>query len=306
MLVDNVDLAAQNGSRTINFGFRDPGNRLPYQVKSITGLDADEIINHFVGNSSTNTGVPSFSTPTIVKREVTLLLGLNPDWGVPQTFSSLRDDLYRLISACPSGGVLIRFNYGASEDDSHVKAYLVGRISKVEANHFVDRPEVQLTITADEYPMLEAWTTETQEPIWIERSELGGTEAVKLIDEISTASHGFEVEFSFTGTAQKFKMEGLSSLDGLRFEIAGFTFANGDVLHLRSKPNDKAIYVVRSGVVTHLLDKVSAESIWPLMIPGDNYYTWATATSLISPYVYGTPNVADWYMAGWTPTFWGV
>ncbi len=310
MLIDNVDLAAQNGSRSINFGFRDPGNRLPYQVKSISGLDADEIVTRFLGNPVAGNDSPAFQAPLLLKREVVLLLGLNPEWEGASTFSSLRDDLYRLIGACPSGQVEIRFNYGPpEEDDSHVQAHLVGRISKIEANHFVDRPEVKLTVTADEYPMLEALTAvEVTTPEWVEHptSGLGSTEATKLADSISTAAHGLEAEFTFAGPAKTFKMEGLLDLDGLRFEVKNFTFATGDVLHLRSGSDDRYVYVVRGGVTTHLLDKVTAESVWPILLPGDNYYTWATNTVVSGVFTYGPTSAAAWSAVRWTPTFWGV
>lgn len=310
MLIDNVDLATQNGSRSINFGFRDPGNRLRYQVKSMSGLDADEIVNHFVGNPTTVYGSPAFYVPMLLKREVVLLLGLNPEWEGTSTFSSLRDDLYRLIGASPSGQVEIRLNYGPpEEDDSHVQAHLVGRISKFEANHFVDRPEVQLTVTADEYPMLEALTAKEVSPVsiwWLAHPELAGKKAVKLIDNVSTAAHGLEAEFTFSGPAKTFKMEGLSDIEGLRFEVKNFTFASGDVLHLRSGSDNRYVYVVRSGVTTHLLDKVTAESVWPILLPGDNYYTWATNTVVNGTFTYGTTSATAWSAVRWTPTFWGV
>lgn len=310
MLIDNIDIAAPNGSRSINFAFRDPGNRLPYQVKSVSGLDADEIVTRFLGNPFVGNDAPAFQAPLLLKREVVFLFGLNPEWEGTSTFSSLRDDLYRLIGACPSGQAEIRFNYGPpEEDDSHVQAHLVGRISKIEANHFVDRPEVQLTVSADEYPMLEALVADEVAPVsiwWLAKPELDGEKAVKLIDSVSTAAHGLEAEFTFSGPAKSFKMEGLLDLDGLRFEVKNFTFATGDVLHLRSGYDDRYVYVVRDGVTTHLLDKVTAESVWPILLPGDNYYTWATNTVVSGVFKYGTLSATAWSAVRWTPTFWGV
>lgn len=297
-MVDNIDLLAKNGSRSINFGFRDPGNRLPYQVKSVTGLDADEIINHFAGNSSSDS--TSFNTPTLVKREVSLLLGLNPDWGINRTFSDLRDDLYRLIGSCPSGMVWIRFNYGTSEDDSHVKAVLLGRISKVEANHFVERPEVQLTITAEDYPMLQANSlTEIDDPSWVARTQVA-TEALHLEDLVSTAPHGLYAEFEFTASTTNFKMEGLSYLEGLNFEIDSFSFQDNDLLYLSSQPDNRYVYVKRGSTITHLVDKVTAASVWPVLYPGSNFYTWRTGT------LEGTSSRAICRQIAWTSTFWGV
>lgn len=307
MLVDNVDLVAKNGSRRLNFGFRDPGNRLPYQVRSLTGLDADEIINHFTGNSVN--GGSSFNIPTLVKREVPLLLGLNPEWAGGFTYSDLRDDLYRLIGACPSGQVLIRFNYGTplgEEDLTHTKAVLVGRISKVEANHFVDKPEVQLTISAEDYPMLQApEPTEVSNPAWIERTVLspGGTKAIHLSDDVSTAPHGLDARFDFSASTSNFKMEGLGYLLGLKFELDGFSFAAGDKLYLSSRPDNRYVYVDRSGSVTHLVDKMTADSVWPVIYPGDNYYTWATKGTT---WDYGTDGKASCVEVAWSSTFWGV
>lgn len=301
MLVDNVDLVAKNFSRQINFGFRDPSNRLPYQVKSLTGLDADEIVNHFTGNSSS--GDTSFNIPTLVKREVVLLFGLNPDWEGNQTFSDLRDDLYRLIGACPSGMVWIRFNYGMSEDDTHVVAAVLGRISKVEANHFVDRPEVQLTVTAEDYPMLQAPNlTEVNSPAWVERTGLtpGGTKALHLEDLVSTAPHGMYAQFEFTASTTNFKMEGLGYLNGLVFELDGFSFQDEDQLFLSSQPDNRYAYVVRGSSTIHLIDKMSPDSVWPVVYPGSNYYTWYTGTTQ------GTSSKAVCNQISWASTFWGV
>ena len=304
MLVDNVDLVAKNGSKRLNFGFRDPHNRLPYQVKSLTGLDADEITNHFAGNSVT--GGTSFNIPMLVKREIPLLLGLNPKWSGGITYSDLRDDLYRLIGACPSGQVLIRFNHGTPLDDedlTHTRAVLVGRISKVEANHFVDAPQVQLTVTADDYPMLQApEVTEVDNPTWVERTFVGD-KAIHLSDEVSTAPHALDARFDFSASVSNFKMEGLGYLSGLKFELTGFDFASGDKLYLSSRPDNRYVYVDRSGTHIHLVDKMTADSVWPIIYPGDNYYTWATKGTTWS---YGTDGEASCIQIAWSSTFWGV
>lgn len=301
MLIDNVDLAARNFSRAINLGFRDPGNLLPYQVKSMTGIDADDIINQFVGNPTGDEF--GFSIPKLVKREVVLFLGLNPDWKINQTFSDLRDEVYRLVGSCPSGMVWLRFNHGTSEDDSHVKAVLAARISKVEANHFVERPEIQVTITAEDQPMLQAPSVESDDELfakWVENEELPGENAVKLEDLLSTAGHGFEADFTITGSTTTFKMEGRGTLEGLVFEIDGFNFEEDDRLLLSSRPENRYAYVQRGETVIHVVDKMTENSIWPIMLPGSNFYTYGDEED------WGTDSLVTWDEARWTPTYWGV
>jgi hypothetical protein len=308
LLVDNITLEADTACRSIDFGFRDPGNRLPYQVKSMTGLDADEIVTNFAGHLGSSV-TAHIGLPTLVKREVVLLLGLNPDWGTPsQTFSSLRDDLYRLVGACPSGMLYVKFNYG--ED---TVAQVLGRISKVEAAHFTDTPQVQLTIAVEEYPMLESpVTTADDDPDWVARAALtpSTTEALLLTDNESTAPHSFYAQFTFVETTKNFKMEGLGELEGLAFEINSFTFIEDDVLHIQGHPKDRKVYVRRpDGTAVHLVDKMSDDSVWPLMYPGDNYYTWATSPGY-GLWYYGTtgetPSRAVCTRLSWTSTYWGV
>jgi len=296
--VDNVDLMSKNGLRLMNFGFRDPGNYLPYQVRSMTGLDAEEIINQFVGNPADDDF--GFHIPKLAKRELTLLLGLNPDWSTGATFSDLRDELYKLIGSCPSGMVYVRFNYGTSEDDSHVTAVLLGRISKVEANHFVERPEVQLTVLAEDQPMLQAPLITNVVPSWDYQTGLDDT-LVKVTDEDSTAGHGLQAQFSFSGASTNFKLVGMENLAGLVFEIDDFNFLSGDDLYISSLPDNRFAYVDRSGAITHLVDKITADSVWPLLLPGDNYYTWFDGTP-----DEGLSSVIAWEDLAWYSTFWGV
>lgn len=298
MLIDSVSIVAQNTTRALDFRFRDSRNRLPYQVRSITGLDADEILTLYAGRSANNK--EAFRYQSRGPRSIVMLLGLNPDWSSGQTFSDLRDAVYRFVGSSPTGLVEIRFNYGTSNDNSHVKAVFTGSISKVETNHFVDRPEIQLTIESEETPMLESLNYLTMTPVWEPISDPLGDRAVNLSDEISQAAHGFSTSFTFSGVSDGFKMEGKEGLLGLTFEIVGFTFQSGDVLNLSSIRSALSLSVDRAGETIHLIDKITAESIWPVVFPGDNYYTWTTNGIL------GPDGVADMNDVSWKSAFWGI
>jgi hypothetical protein len=204
-------------------------------------------------------------------RVVSFLIKLNPQTG--ETVGGLRDELNKMISYTRRGTIEIKFKEGTD----HV-ASLFGLVTKFESSIFTSDSEVQITITCD-YPFLKG-------PSFI---ELAGTYATTLIpttpsiiDNYSTAPHGFRLQIQFTNTVTNFTIQGIFGQTVAPFTI-NYTFNNNDNLYINTEEENKSVYVVRSGTTTYLADKLASNSIWPVVFPGLNtlgistpYFNWVS------------------------------
>lgn len=255
----------------------------PYQIISSTGLDADEIIPKFYGFSKlTNKRQYNLSVPN---RQITLKIGLNPNFGLGKSYSDLRDDLSKAIASTRSGLIQLRFKNG-----SNILAVIEGFISAFEAPRFSKTQEVQLSINCTS-PMFRAPT-----PVSITTAGLGTS--FNIVDNDSTAPHGFKFTLTFNANTASFVIK-----DSLTPEwtftltpenIAGLSgFKTNDTLHFSSEDGDKYIYVVRSSVVYHIADSIEQGSTWPLIFPNTN------------PFVI-TTDAFTWGVMSHYPTYWSV
>lgn len=251
-----------------------------YILRDAKGLDADDITPRFYALNSSVTPKPRYYNQTLKPREVVLKIMLNPQLGSGQTYSSLRDALYKAISPFRTSLIELRFMNGAS-----VQAVLSGFITKMETVTFSQTPEVTITIRCDQ-PMLRSQT-----PVSISTGALSKS-APTITDSISTAPHGFVLNVQMTGFGTSFNMSGTAL--GKEWSLSmSYTWQNLDQLWISSEDGNKYIYVVRSGVTTHLMDRLTVGSVWPIIFPGANPIT-------ISPTTY---NYVTWTYYN---TFWGV
>jgi hypothetical protein len=278
MKITSVELHPHGSSEVCELSFRDPSRQNPYNVKGITGLDADEIVPRFYGTP----GSSNFYNLVMVKRTIVILLELNPRYELNESPSSLRDNIYRMIASSRQGLMHIWFKEAAD-----TKAILSGYITKTEAPLFNKTSEIQITIECDE-PMLKA-------PNPVSLNVVGLDPSLTIVqDDLSTAPHGFKFEVSFDADVASFLMEDPDDATWA-FEItpvAGFDV--GDVLHFSSEYNDKYVYIVRGGNVIHLADVIVSGSVWPVIFPGENKFTLANGANL------------DWDAISHYPTYWGV
>lgn len=285
MLINTIDLYSYDDGHSdlaglISLAFRDPNSTQPYQVKAIMGLDADEIVPQYTGNPTDNAG--GFYSPVMQKREITFLLGMNPDFDEVSTYSSLRDDIYKLVSRSRTGSVRIDFKL----DDDTI-AYLTGFVTKIEASYFEKVPAVQVTINCNRDPMLKAPTREIVNVAGV----LVGRIAT-ISDNVSTAAHGFRMAVRFSDDSDMFS---LSDETGSYWKFSlTYEFKAADVLNFSSEFKSKYVYITRSGANIHIAEAIDAISVWPVMLPGENVYKLNSdaGVSLNS--------------MSYVPTYWGV
>lgn len=256
MKVTHIDLVSTK-ERVATFSFRDPNTLYPYMARAIIGIDADEIVPRFygVGKASGEKFYDFARRP----REVVIRIVLNPNRKINFSYSDLRDDLYRVISASRTGDVELFFKQGAV-----VIAGLKGKVVKFEAPHFSETPEVQITIQCED-AMLRGIS-----PIILDEIELSnGGPDVYIYDAVSTAPHGVEFTASFTANNPDFVLkDGIG--DDSQFRVV-YDFLVGDILTFRST-NVKSISVTRGANTTKIADRIDITSVWPVVFPGANLY----------------------------------
>lgn len=278
MKITSVEFHPDGSSDVMELSFRDPGRELPFNVKGINGLDADEIVSQFYGAP----GTVSFYNLVMVKRTVVALLELNPDYSANESQSSLRDRIYKMIATSRKGLIHMWF-----KNEDTVVATISGYFNKVEMPLFSKTPEVQVTIGCTE-PMLKA-----PEEVSVPVLALDPTLTV-ITDDISTAPHGFKFEMSFTGTVPAFTVVDPDDSDWefVVTPVGGFLI--GDVFQFSSEYNNKYVRVVRAGNTLQLADGIQMGSVWPMLYPGENKFSVDVGANM------------DWDSITYTPTFWGV
>lgn len=284
MRVTSIGLYSEE-NEIANFNFDDPTSDNPYLASSVVGLDADEIIPKFYGFSKMNRDrLYDFS---MKPREIVIRVLLRPHREISETYSSLRDNLYRAISPVRGGLIDVRFNDGGVP----WFAYIRGFITKLESFLFQKKPEVQITISCED-PVFRGFNALHFE----EDSSDTGLDPFIVVDSISTAPHGFQIELEFSAGASE-----LSIIDRLtigpnpdwEFKLI-YPFLTGDVLNVNSQVGARAVTVTRSAVVTAIADKIAPDSVWPLIFPGTNELTFTD------------PDILSLNYVEFTPEFWGV
>lgn len=279
MKVTSVELHTDGSSEVFVLSFRDPTRSNAYNIESMTGLGADNIVSRYYGVSSSG---QKFHNLSVEDREIAIKILLNPKFSENKTYSDLRDDLYRAINSSRTGLITIKFKNGST-----VVAVVSGQSSKFEPDLFAKDPSVTLTLKSDD-PMLKA-----PNPVVVPIAG-AGVALTTIQDDISTAWHGFEFVMNINA-----ELGNLTLTDpddpGWFFEIGpGGIFVAGDVLHFSSNLNNKKLYVVRAGQTIHLADKIAPGSSWPIIFPRQNKFACNAV------------GVGTWVSFSYYPTFWGV
>jgi len=256
-----------------------------YEVRSILGLDAEDIIPKFYGNSTD--GSENFYDFVMKAREIVLRVILNPRFNLDESFSDVRDELYKVISSTRSGQIQLHFKSGTT-----TVAMIEGSIIKFEVDHFTKLPEVQLTIRCND-PLFKAINPVILTPAYLYAATSGAY--VTIPNERSTAPHGFKMDFVINGPILTYKIQDLETNPTWKFELGYFGgFLNGDHIYFSSEQNDRYIYMIRSGEKIDLMDVVYANSVWPVLFPGANKFYFFHISWTV------------WNDMRYYPRYWGV
>jgi len=286
MRVTSVELRPEGSSDVIELSFRDPRSLNPYQCKSIAPLDADELTPQFYGTSGDST--KTYYQMAQKKREPVALIGLNPRYGEPDdnSFSELRDRLYRLIQSSRTG--VVRIVFIADGEDV---ASISGTVSKIEVAHFTATPEVQITFNCSKNPLLQSPSRFVL--IGDEDHPEVSEDNITIVDNVSTAAHGFRFEVEFSASYSSFIMSPQGGSPEWTFDVRPYGgFLDNDVLHFSSEARNKYLYIQRGSTRIHLGDAIQMGSIWPIIFPGSN--------------AFHTNHTVQWNKIDHYVSYWGV
>lgn len=278
MKLTSVEVHPNGSSSILTLSFRDPQALNPFNVETITGLDASAIVPKYYGAS----GSSKFYDMSLLKRQIVVVIKLNPNYSINDTFSSLRDLVYKTIASSRTGKVQLQFKNGSA-----VIAVATGFVSKIEAPQFDRKPEVKITIDCDK-GMLEALT-----PTAVVVSGLSPAGFI-ITDSVSTAPHGFSFDVLVnTVTASLIISDPTDATWSFTVTPVG-GFLSGDVLHFSSIFGNKYINLTRGAATIQLGEVISIGSIWPILFPGANNFQFSSPANL-------TLNAISYYA-----TYWGV
>lgn len=267
------------------FSFRDPKANNPYNIKSVVGLDAEAIMPRYTGGS----GLSTFYNMSLEDREIVFKVGLNPNFSNYESYSDLRDDLYKGIASSRTGKVTIQFkNY---ED---IVGVLYGFISKIEAPLFEKTQEVQITIKCND-PMIRDLYNPT---VVHYTGDPETTDNCKVLvpDIKSTAPHGGIFTSVVTGSIGFGTNFSISDPNDSSWSFRlgfGSSLPIGSILTLSSEYNNKYLNVTTDGVTRSAADAILAGSSWPIIFPGENQFHWDS-------------DLAQFQYIAYYPSYWGI
>lgn len=269
----------------------------PFILKASDGLDADEIDPLYYGRTSTKSLETPFDffRPTLLNRTVVLRMGLNPNFSAGERPGDLRDIIYRAISSNRASEVEVRIY-----DNDFAWGKLVGRITKVEAPLGTQSPETQITISCRKEKMVRGVWRKIVDPTSLAKAPL------IISDNMSTAPHGFSVQFIFSADTQEFVISNKARYPDWEFRLVPeylpdgqFGFKTGDRVTVDSENQTAQLFRPYTGgaYIWGLADRIVPGSIWPVMFPGTNQY-----------YPDDGNNQANWYYGSfnYVESYWGI
>jgi hypothetical protein len=281
MRVTNIGLYSDN-VEAISFSLTDVEPTDQYMVRNIVGLDGDELIPRFYGFGR-RTG-QKFYDFAMKPRDIVIRIVLHPRFNLDESYSDVRDTLYRAISSVRTGLITLHFNAGAT-----TVARIFGFITKFEVPYFTQLPEVQITVRCDD-PMFRAIN-----PVVYDPSKLRTTNPIIIADSLSTAPHGFQMQVTFTAATASFTIQDEATDPEWLFKvIPSGGFLTGDILHFSSEYTNKYLYLIRDLTTIQLVDKIQPESVWPIIFPGATEFHFVDIANF------------DWDVLEYYAAYWGV
>jgi len=264
-----------------SFALRDSSMRNRYILRNATGLDADEIVSKYYGTGLVSSA--KFFNLSLRPRDIVLSITLNPQYSVNESFSDLRDELYRTIASSRSGLVTLYF-----KNTGTISAMISGHVTKLESSYFTGNPEVTMTIHCDD-PVFRA-----PNPVRINTNVTLPSPALLVADSRSSAPHGYTTQMTFTANTAIFEIQDKATLPEWSFVVApAGGFLINDVFYMTNEAT-KALYIQRGATRINLMDKISYGSIWPLLFPGSNSLYYVRNSSVV------------WNKLEYYPAHWGV
>ncbi len=239
-------------------------------LQTAYGLDLEEVIPLASGENPTANTNESYYDITIPARTLTFRIRLNPQPG--ETNGSLRDRLYKVIAYDRTALLEVRFMVNGSRF-----AEIYGYITKFESALFTEKPEVQITIKCP-FGLIRSYNTVTVTGL--------APSVFSITDSLSTAPHGFTLRLGIVNNiAPGFTIQGVYGTTAAPFAIM-YQLLAGDVLYFSSELDNKYLYIIRTSIATHLIDRIAQNSVWPILFPGSNTLGVSSSSVSVQSFTY--------------------
>jgi hypothetical protein len=260
-------------------------------VKGIDGLDPPAIDNQF-GDKLFEGSEYQGSRPQ--NREITVLLGLEPNYKLGQTYSSIRGQLYGLLT--PKYGYPVTF--GLLDDAQQVVASVPGYIKSMNTSPFSKNMDIQLVLTCMS-PYLNGPEYSVPNPTIQPVNPL-------IFDNPGNAPSGFKMQIQISDDYNEFGADSITISKASFGDILKFTPPShinpGDILTINTEHGKKQATNIRGGVefgdTLNMLPYMSTSSEWFQLHGGIN-------NILVKMDATYTPLWRLNYLI-FTPRYWGI
>jgi hypothetical protein len=282
-----MDMLRLVGSETVELPILGADASGPFVFKGADGLGASDVV---VQMGKTTLEKAFYQGKSTTLRQITVVVGLQPDWEEGQTPGDLRDLLYRLLT--PRYNQMVRAEVWADDEQ---QAFAQGQISKMEPAMFTKDPAVQITLNCD-YGYLLAPETVTQIPT---QETVGGARKF-IVENDGTAPAGFVMGVVLTDAVGTLRLANIDALgNGAKMQIEGISWAAGDRFMIDTRPGSRGVYRgAAGGALVSCLNNINATiSEWPYLYAGDNELE------------FNFPDAFDWdtaYYFQHQAAYWGV
>lgn len=261
MIVDKFKLRSQELGDIAIFDLNAMSIDNPYILKGLTGISASEITENNYGYSSSG---QSYYEMVPSARDISMKIGLNPVYSSSGIRQDLRNVLYKSISSSRSPSISFDAYNG-----NQLLATIEGIIVKLDASHFTDKPEVDLTIRCKS-PFFKGPSRTT-----VDVSTFTSN-SITINYSNGNAPVGFTASFKMDVSTSSF---GIAPADNSWVFSVEYPFSNYDILQFSSEEGNKSVSVYRPSEqvgentgITNLADKITSNSNWPIIFPGQNNF----------------------------------
>lgn len=273
------------GAQSVDFPLLGAEESGPFVLKSAEGLGPPEVT---VRLARTVLEKAVYQGKSANLRQITILVGLQPNWDVGQTAEELRTTLYSLLT--PRYGQMVRAEivYNGA-----VQGYAQGHISKLEAAMFTKDPAVQITLDCD-YAYFLNPNTIVQEPV---QSTVNGIRAFEVVND-GTAPSGFVMGVILRANVGTTLYLSDGDPRGMKLQVDGINWIAGDRFVVDTRPGSRGVWRGPQGgaLVSALNNLNGAVSEWVYLYGGNNQLQINTTAF-------------DWdpaYKFSHQPAYWGV
>lgn len=281
-----MDLLRFIGAESVDFPIIGADASGPFVLKGVDGLGPPPVT---VRMARTVLEKASYQGKSATLRQITALVGLQPNWDTGQTAEELRTILYGLLT--PRYGQLVRAEIVY---DGEIQAYAQGQVSKMEPAIFSKDPAVQIVIDCDYAYLLEPGGNVIQTPAQV---TVGGIRAFDVANE-GTAPSGFKAGFTLMANVGTTLTLSEDDPNGQTMQIDGINWLAGDRFVIDTRQGTRGVWRGPGGgaLVSVLNNMNAAVSEWIQLYGGTNRLLINTAAF-------------DWdpaFSFRHQPAYWGV